>query len=359
MAKIIDPYSKKELNDDNLRVMIRNLVLEESKKTIITGRDSQGNPQFAEEYQNKINLARNYISHLIASNISANVLNNIIDNTISVTSSLTFDKMKKGQNIITNPRIFGQQFGIFLEKALFGFVPNEKPFPDIDKIRTEIKATTAEDFERLAVAGFTLNFNSKSEIDKIEENLWIAYRMALKMQNLLLIKTEKTLPYSAADAPKKSFLKKAREAILMSGVREKALWSRDVRFTQISLHMFLLFKKLWDILEREANAALKANEKIFSLSKGKLVVDNKTGKITVKYDLQINVKKVQNVEGFIELYAYHSDLLKEIKANDGTRKSFWAQIGEMRGDGSIGAKFSDIEKSMQEFDLMWRGDLFY
>jgi len=354
MATLIDINGRK-LNDAQLVSAITKLVNKESQKVIITGKDSQGNKQFAEEYQKKIDLTKKYLSGIIAANISSELLGNILDNTFSVTSSTVFSGMKKGENIITKPRIF-EQIGIFLESALFGYAPNRNPLPDIQKIQTEIKATTAENFERLAVGDVSVHIDTIKEIEKINTNLLIAYKMAAKMQNLLLIKMEKSNVYSKADAPKKSFFKKAREWVLMSGEREKAPYARDVRITQIGLHMFLLIKKLWEILEKEAENMMK-NKNVFDLGKGTVTKDEKGG-FYVRYNVQINVKQIENIEGFLTLYAYHTDLLREIKTNDGFRKSFWAQIDDIRGGGMAEASFSDIEKSFNAFTSLWGGDLF-
>jgi len=190
-------------------------------------------------------------------------------------------------------RAVGGWYGEFIESGFFGIEKNTNPMADIMAIETEIKAhsgaTAILNIGGVSVYGITAAEKSSDAV----KNLVVLYKMATKMQNFLLLKIE---PIS-------------------EGSR------MHMGFEEISLHMFLILKKLYDMIYNK----LRSGGVVWSESG-----TWNPATMTKAFQVKMSLSKINEVYGFIQLYLEHLDLLSRIKSSSADRAGFWRSIKDLK-----------------------------
>ena len=317
MADLPPTYSindTKIWDDKNKRFMSLSAMAERLKEEAVkqmselmndadTGRPIP-KPEYAKIYLEKRDRIIRFIEETMAANIATQLFQEISED--------MFQEFSSDHVNVANPNTFGSWIGGFVEQNIFGLKKGgNSPFPDLrrEDIEVELKAHTSSK-ETLQVAGITLESVPKEmSEEKRAINVATAYRMFLKMQNFLLFRMTKE---NVTKRNGKSY--------------------RKVHYDDISLHMTLILKEVWNIIFSKTVDTLHG---AFTKNPNKVVFVEResaweNGKAV--YNVKLDLSVINGVYNFVKLYLYHLDLLSEIKTNDGVRRTFFRNINIMKND---------------------------
>ena len=238
----------------------------------------------------KKKIIEDYIVENLAAGMSVDLLNEMIQKGFTDIDTSRFDNIK---DAMSKARAIGGWYGEFIESGFFGIEKNTNPMADIMAIETEIKAhsgsTATLNVGGVSVYGITAAEKSSDAI----KNLVALYKMTTKMQNFLLLKIE---PVNEGNIT-------------------------HMGFEEISLHMFLILKKLYDM--------------IYDKLRGGGVVWSDSGAwnpvtMTKAFQVKMSLSKINEVYNFVQLYLEHLDLLNKIKTSSADRASFWRNIKDLK-----------------------------
>lgn len=303
-AKIWDDKAKRFMT---IPAMAERLRLEASKQMDELMNDADSGlptpkPEYVKAYTEKRDKIIKFVEETMAATISTQLFKEVSED--------MFQEFSSDQINVADPNKFGSWIGGFIEEKWFGLNPKgNSPLPDLkhEDIMVELKAHTSAR-ETLQVAGITLE-NVPKELDEQSRaiNVAAAYRMFLKMNNFLLVRMSKE---DVTTRNGKSY--------------------RKVHYDDISLHMTLILKDVWNIIFDKTISTLNPT---LTKSPNKVVFVEKAqpwnnGKVV--YNVKIDLNKVNGVYNFVKLYLYHLDLLSEIKSNDGYRRSFFRNLNMLK-----------------------------
>jgi hypothetical protein len=235
-------------------------------------------------------MTEDYIVETLATGMSVDLLNEMIEKGFTDIDSSRLDSIK-------DARAKGGWYGEFVESSFFGLEKNTNPMADIMAIETEIKTHSGKSgagssplgVGSVAVHGITAVEKSSDAV----KNLVTLYKMAIKMQNFLLLQIE---------------------PVTSGGLVHMG-------FEEISLHLFLILKKLYDMIYSK----IRSEKAVWAESAGW-----NPNTMTKIFSVRMSLSKINEVYTFVQLYLEHYDLLNKIKSSPADRANFWKNIKEIK-----------------------------
>jgi hypothetical protein len=308
--QFVDPISGNYIGIDKAKELLMNKIADQTSKIRIEGHGNIVVPEFEKRYKKRKELIEKYLAERVAENIAADSLSEIMDDLY-----FTITQGKQGVTEVSrtfkSQRAIGNQIGYFFEGGMFGEPKGSDPASDLRDIMTELKHVKTGS-KYLTIGGITLESESlelMTENRSTTDAIMAAYKMYVKMQNLLLLRTHWESRVTG----------------------EEGSLKRKVKIDELTLFMELIFEKLWKILTGELRGQMADSVKLYVKDVEETLTRPEDGRgwvsgFKISYDLKFDMKKVNGAYKWADLYLRKIDYLKMIRTDDGLRAKFFGLV---------------------------------
>lgn len=311
--QFLDPMSGNYIGINKAKELLMKKIADQTSKIKIEGHGNIVVPEFEKRYKERKNLIEKYLAERVAENIAADSLLEIMDDLY-----FTITQGKQGVTNVSNTfksqRAVGNQIGYFFEGGMFGEAKGSDPASDLRDIMTELKHVKTGS-NNLTIGGITLESESlelMTENRSTTDAIMAAYKMYVKMQNLLLLRTHWESRVTG----------------------EEGSLKRKVKIDELTLFMELIFEKLWKILIGELRGQMADSVKLYVKDVEETLVRPEGGGVgsgwvsgfKISYNLKFDMKKVNGAYKWADLYLRQIDYLKMIRTDDGLRAKFFGLV---------------------------------